>query len=72
MVVISRNPYFSGFFLAIPDTKLGHFMDPVGRNPYFSGFFLAIPNLQDRKTMQKCRNPYFSGFFLAIFGYTYK
>ena len=61
-----RNPYFSGFSLAI-GSKVRVKRLTLGRNPYFSGFSLAI---RAEKTSEKAnldgRNPYFSGFSLAI------
>ena len=40
----SRNPYFSGFSLAIIMTPQRALKNIGCRNPYFSGFSLAIAN----------------------------
>ena len=40
--MISRNPYFSGFSLAMMLTELTALLGLTSRNPYFSGFSLAI------------------------------
>ena len=46
-LVKSRNPYFSGFSLAIQLNNLYKQREQISRNPYFSGFSLAISDDDD-------------------------
>ena len=65
-LIIRRNPYFSGFSLAIRKQIIEK-ENKERRNPYFSGFSLAIRwNDYSCKVKDNRRNPYFSGFSLAI------
>ena len=65
LVIIGRNPYFSGLSFAI---YRACFKDEVlsCRNPYFSGLSFAISWNRFSWWIHKSRNPYFSGLSFAI------